>query len=89
MGSTSLAENHLLESLIRFSTESYAPHRGTIGELMSALGQKQTLGKVRLMSALLPKADIDPAGMSALCQFRRWQRRGVGHPLYNVQLTSK
>jgi len=26
---------------------------------MSALGQKQTLGKVRLMSALPPKADID------------------------------
>jgi hypothetical protein len=25
---------------------------------MSALGQKQTLGKVRLMSALPPKADI-------------------------------
>jgi hypothetical protein len=25
---------------------------------MSALGQKQTLGKVRLMSALSPKADI-------------------------------
>ena len=27
--------------------------------LMSALGQKQTLGKVRLMSALPPKADIE------------------------------
>jgi hypothetical protein len=26
---------------------------------MSALGQKQTLGKVRLMSALPPKADIE------------------------------
>ena len=26
---------------------------------MSALGQKQTLGKVRPMSALPPKADID------------------------------
>jgi len=25
---------------------------------MSALGQKQTLGKIRLMSALPPKADI-------------------------------
>ena len=25
---------------------------------MSAMGQKQTLGKVRLMSALPPKADI-------------------------------
>jgi hypothetical protein len=29
------------------------------GDRMSALGQKQTLGKVRLMSALPPKADID------------------------------
>ena len=29
--------------------------------LMSALGQKQTLWKVRLMSALLPKADIAQA----------------------------
>src|SRR6516164_5429352 len=28
---------------------------------MSALGQKQTLAKVRLMSALPPKADIDRA----------------------------
>src|SRR5215469_2004615 len=28
------------------------------GLAMSALGQKQTLGKVRLMSALPPKADI-------------------------------
>src|SRR6516165_10613048 len=28
------------------------------GQLTSALGQKQTLGKVRLMSALPPKADI-------------------------------
>ena len=28
---------------------------------MSALGQKQTLGKMRLMSALPPKADIDRA----------------------------
>ena len=27
--------------------------------LMTALGQKQTLGKVRLMSALSPKADVD------------------------------
>src|SRR5262245_44142633 len=30
-----------------------------LGPFMSALGQKQTLGKVRLMSALPPKADID------------------------------
>jgi len=28
---------------------------------MSALGQKQTLGKARLMSALPPKADINPS----------------------------
>jgi len=30
--------------------------------LMSALGQKQTLGRVRLMSALPPKADMDRHG---------------------------
>ena len=29
---------------------------------MSALGQKQTLGKVRLMSALPPKADMERHG---------------------------
>ena len=29
---------------------------------MSALGQKQTLGMVRLMSALPPKADMDHDG---------------------------
>jgi hypothetical protein len=35
---------------------------------MSAMGQKQTLGKVQLMSALLPKADIGTCHeMSALC----------------------
>ena len=32
---------------------------------MSALGQKRTLGKARLMSALPPKADILPSGFSA------------------------
>ena len=36
---------------------------------MSALGQKQTLGKVRRMSALPSKADMEQhGGMSALCQ---------------------
>ena len=33
--------------------------RSNMRKRMSALGQKQTLGKVRLMSALPPKADID------------------------------
>ena len=33
-------------------------HHSKFKWLMSALGQKQTLGKVRLMSALPPKADI-------------------------------
>jgi len=37
---------------------------------MSALGQKQTLHQVRVMSALPPKADIRVAAMSALCQKR-------------------
>ena len=36
---------------------------GSNGEpLMSALGQKQTLGKVRLMSTLPQKADMDHQG---------------------------
>jgi hypothetical protein len=34
-------------------------HGSNLEPLMSALGQKQTLGKVQLMSALPPKADID------------------------------
>ena len=34
---------------------------------MSALGQKQTLGKVRLMSALPPKADIRTQPRIAFC----------------------
>jgi len=33
-------------------------HGSNLGQPMFALGQKQTLGKVRLMSALPPKADI-------------------------------
>jgi hypothetical protein len=33
-------------------------HRSGNEKGMSALGQKQTLGKVRLMSALPPKADV-------------------------------
>jgi len=37
-GIYSLAENHLRESLIRSSSESYAPHRSRKRELMSALG---------------------------------------------------
>jgi hypothetical protein len=32
---------------------------------MSALGQKQTLGKVRLMSALPPKADINSTRLNS------------------------
>jgi hypothetical protein len=56
-GIYSLAENHLRESLIR-SSSAYAPHRSRTRELMSALGQKQTSGHLRAMSALPPKADI-------------------------------
>src|SRR5215472_4608223 len=36
-------------------------HSSNLDLPMSALGQKQTLGKVQLMSALPPKADIDRA----------------------------
>ena len=42
MGFTPVAENHLRESLIRSSNESYAAHRSKTGRPMSALGQKQT-----------------------------------------------
>jgi hypothetical protein len=42
-----------------------APNRQLIGGgLMSALGQKQTLKRVRPMSALPPKADIDGGAQS-------------------------
>src|SRR6516162_7952449 len=58
MGFTPLAENHLRASLIRTWSDGHAPHRSMSSGLMSALGQKQTLGKVRPMSALPPKADI-------------------------------
>ena len=43
--------------------------RGYPEPLMSALGQKQTLGKAGLMSALPQKRTlVEPVGMSALCQ---------------------
>jgi hypothetical protein len=43
-------------------------HHSKIRPLMSALGQKRTLGHVRVMSALPPKADIPKRRrMSALC----------------------
>src|SRR5262249_37087025 len=58
MGFTPLAENHLRESLIRFSSESYAPQCIRAGRSMSALGQKRTSQHVRSISALPPKADI-------------------------------
>jgi hypothetical protein len=57
MGFTPVAEN-LPESLIRSSSESYAPRCSRISLLMSALGQKQTSHPVPVMSALPPKADI-------------------------------
>jgi hypothetical protein len=37
-------------------------HGNNLEPPMSALGQKQTLGKARLMSALPPKADMDQPG---------------------------
>jgi hypothetical protein len=58
MGFTPVAENHLRESLIRSSNESYAAHRSKTGRPMSALGQKQTSRAEISMSALPPKADI-------------------------------
>ena len=48
--------NHLFRSLIRSPSEYYAPQQNR--RALSALGQKQTLEHVRVMSALPPKADI-------------------------------
>ena len=39
-------------------------HSSNLEPLMSALGQKQTLRHVRLMSALPPKADIGQARLA-------------------------
>src|SRR6516165_8152160 len=44
MGFTPLAENHLRASLIRTWSDGHAPHRSMSGGVMSALGQKRTLG---------------------------------------------
>ena len=53
---------------------------GCTEPLMSALGQKQTLGHVRAMSALPPKADI--GCLSSRCLFltksRTWREPHVG-----------
>jgi len=48
---------------------------------MSALGQKQTLAHVRVMSALPPIADIgtQPRVMSALCQKRTYSAQQEDH----------
>jgi hypothetical protein len=47
-GFSPLAENHLRESLIRPSSESYAPHRSRTGKLMSALGHKRPIFHVAM-----------------------------------------
>ena len=71
MGSTRLAENHLLASLIRIWSNNHVPHRGRTDRSMSALGQKRTSEHVRVMS-LYPqmRTFVERAGMSALCQKR-------------------
>jgi hypothetical protein len=48
MGFAPLAENYLLEILIRSSSESYAPHRSKTGRCQ--LGQKWTLSRARARS---------------------------------------
>jgi hypothetical protein len=53
----SLAEIHLLESLIRSSNESYTLHRSAVGGLMSVSGQTRTLDNVRVTSVKLLIAD--------------------------------
>jgi len=57
MGLISLAEIHLLESLIRSSNESYTLHRSAVGGLMSVSGQTRTLDNVRVTSVKLLIAD--------------------------------
>jgi hypothetical protein len=42
----------------RYRTKVHRIASHQIAAVMSALGQKQTLGKVRLMSALPPEGDI-------------------------------
>jgi hypothetical protein len=48
----------LKQKVLPYHAVGYIVHHGKFGLLMSALGQKRTLGKVQLMSALPPKADI-------------------------------
>src|SRR6516164_6460445 len=54
MGLIPLTENHLRKSLIRSSSESYAPDCIRAGWPMSALGQKRTFCIAWSMSALSP-----------------------------------
>src|SRR5262249_36190210 len=50
-------------------------HGSNLGPPMSALGQKRTLGKVRLMSALPQKrTSLSVIAISALCQKRTCKR---------------
>jgi hypothetical protein len=54
---------------------------------MSALGQKQTLAHIRVMSALPPKRTLDErVGMSALCQKRTHapQQKSPYYPVHGV-----
>ena len=63
-----------------FSVSLHSSNRESV---MSALGQKQTFGNVRAMSALLPKADIrQMISMSALCQKRTIQL-GASYHFFN------
>ena len=74
--------------ILRETARNRVVRHTKIGRAMSALGQKQTLGKVRLMSALPPKADIDRARRDVRIvskadiesSIRSPRRQSVGNP---------
>jgi hypothetical protein len=56
MGFSPQAENHLCKSLIRSSSESYAPHCSKEGAPMSAMGQSRRFACAGRLSVLSPIA---------------------------------
>src|SRR6516165_8936259 len=71
-----LAENHPRESLIRSSSEGYAPHCSRTDEPMSALGQKQTSQFVCAMSALPGRGPRSSTLSSSRCRLGVDQNKG-------------
>src|SRR5215472_15403469 len=94
-GITPLAENHLGESLIRSSSESYAPHCSKTGSLMSALGQKRTFKCLHPMSALPRKrTSLNSSSLSANKRYFTGRASGsdigsLNRPLESFQRDSR